>query len=322
MEWQKTSQPSPLFPTGKVPLDRRSFLKTSVLATAGFTFARLPVMAGPLRGKISPTRSRQQEIKPRWVKRSLTERGERTVYRGAELEEDWNAHWRHLRGSTLPWRRRQALALGHLQSAHRHRLRALRQAADALGAARAGLRAAGYRRRDGNRDVGAGPTHWREVSFTGEYPSATSSTEMPCVSSDGKAGGIFAVHSAQCRGFPGLPATVMEFRREKHVVRRRAFEVELAWLAGERRKTANSVGRGPARDAIAWRATAGSWRGGIQRNGRRPIEHRRSRGRRVHIWIKRRPSSAAGCAWDWHPGRWHYSRRKRATARAGRHWPI
>lgn len=83
----EASQPSPLFPTGKVPLDRRSFLKTSVLATAGFTFARLPLMAGPFSHKdFEKLVPADKKLGAAWLK-SLTARGERTVYRGADLKK-------------------------------------------------------------------------------------------------------------------------------------------------------------------------------------------------------------------------------------------
>jgi uncharacterized protein (DUF608 family) len=68
-------------------LDRRCFLKASALAAAGLTFARLPVMAGPFTredfDKLVPA---DKKLSPEWVK-SLFARGERTVYRGKELEK-------------------------------------------------------------------------------------------------------------------------------------------------------------------------------------------------------------------------------------------
>ena len=67
-------------------LNRRSFLKTSAFAAAGLTFTRLPVMAGPFtREDFDHLVPADKKLSPEWVK-SLTARGERTVYRGAELK--------------------------------------------------------------------------------------------------------------------------------------------------------------------------------------------------------------------------------------------
>jgi len=77
--------PLPFASAGRQALDRRSFLKTSALVVAGLSFARLPAMAGPFTredfDKLVPA---DKKLHPDWVK-SLTARGERTVYRGAEL---------------------------------------------------------------------------------------------------------------------------------------------------------------------------------------------------------------------------------------------
>ena len=61
--------------------------------------------------------------------------------------EDRDAGGRHLRGATLPGRRRQALALGPFQHSDWHWGGALRQAAGAHFAAGAGIRAADRERR-------------------------------------------------------------------------------------------------------------------------------------------------------------------------------
>jgi uncharacterized protein (DUF608 family) len=67
--------------------DRRRFLKTSAFTAAGFAFSRMPVMAGPFTredfDKLVPA---DKKLSPEWVK-SLFARGERTVYRGKELEK-------------------------------------------------------------------------------------------------------------------------------------------------------------------------------------------------------------------------------------------
>ncbi|MCF7730144.1 MAG: hypothetical protein K9N23_00575 [Akkermansiaceae bacterium] len=67
--------------------DRRRFLKTSAFTAAGFAFARMPVMAGPFtREDFDQLVPADKKLSPEWVK-ALFERGERTVYRGKELEK-------------------------------------------------------------------------------------------------------------------------------------------------------------------------------------------------------------------------------------------
>ncbi len=68
-------------------LDRRFFLKTSAFAAAGLTFGRLPVMAGPFtREDFDQLVPSDKKLSPDWVK-SLFARGERTVYRGKDLDK-------------------------------------------------------------------------------------------------------------------------------------------------------------------------------------------------------------------------------------------
>ena len=68
-------------------LDRRCFLKSSALTAAGLAFARLPVMAGPFtREDFDSIVPADKKLSPEWVK-SLFARGERTVYRGKDLEK-------------------------------------------------------------------------------------------------------------------------------------------------------------------------------------------------------------------------------------------
>jgi len=70
----------------KPALNRRCFLKISAFVTAGLTFARLPVMAGPFTREAFDTLvPADKRRSPEWVK-SLFARGERTVYRGKELD--------------------------------------------------------------------------------------------------------------------------------------------------------------------------------------------------------------------------------------------
>lgn len=69
------------------PFTRRDFLRWASLAAAGATVARWPAIAGPFDAaefqKLIPA---DKKLDPSWVK-SLYERGEPTVYRGAELEK-------------------------------------------------------------------------------------------------------------------------------------------------------------------------------------------------------------------------------------------
>ncbi|MBI4584056.1 MAG: twin-arginine translocation signal domain-containing protein [Planctomycetes bacterium] len=66
---------------------RRDFLKFMGLGTAWSAVGRLPLMAGPFQaGDFEPTVPADKKLHPEWV-RSLFERGERTVYRGADLEK-------------------------------------------------------------------------------------------------------------------------------------------------------------------------------------------------------------------------------------------
>ena len=94
---------------------RRDFLK---LVGAGAALAFHPwqfSMAGPFtRADFDKLVPADKKLTPEWVK-SLTARGAaRGVSRGGP-GEDRDAGGRHLRGATLPGRRRQALALGHVQ---------------------------------------------------------------------------------------------------------------------------------------------------------------------------------------------------------------
>ena len=68
-------------------VDRREFLRLSTLTLAGALAAKLPVMAGPFEAadfeKLVPS---DKKLDPAWVK-SLSERGQRRVCRGAELDK-------------------------------------------------------------------------------------------------------------------------------------------------------------------------------------------------------------------------------------------
>jgi len=71
----------------KLALDRRRFLKSSALITAGLAFYRMPLMAGSFtRADFDKLVPADKKLAPDWVK-SLFARGERTVYRGKELDK-------------------------------------------------------------------------------------------------------------------------------------------------------------------------------------------------------------------------------------------
>lgn len=68
-------------------VNRREFLWRASLAAAALTLARWPAMAGPFtRADFDQLVPADKKLRPEWVK-SLTARGQRTTYRGAELEK-------------------------------------------------------------------------------------------------------------------------------------------------------------------------------------------------------------------------------------------
>ncbi|MBI5385035.1 MAG: hypothetical protein HZA90_10155 [Verrucomicrobia bacterium] len=72
---------------GSGGLARRDFLKLSGLAATSLALAELPVIAGPFtRADFEKLVPADKKLSPEWVK-SLFERGQRTVYRGRELEK-------------------------------------------------------------------------------------------------------------------------------------------------------------------------------------------------------------------------------------------
>ena len=144
-----------------VGFGRRDFLKlvgagaTAALAFHPWQFA----MAGPFTradfDKLVPARQEADAGMGEVAHRARPARG---VSRGGP-GEDRDAGGRHLRGATLPGRRRQALALGHLQHPDRHWGGALRQTVGAHFAAGAGIRAADRKRGQGpGTPAGSGAT--------------------------------------------------------------------------------------------------------------------------------------------------------------------
>jgi len=69
------------------PVTRRDFIRWTSLAAAGATVARWPAIAGPFNAEdFQQLIPADKKLDPAWVK-SLHQRGEPTVYRGAELEK-------------------------------------------------------------------------------------------------------------------------------------------------------------------------------------------------------------------------------------------
>ena len=68
-------------------VNRREFLRRTTLAAAALGLARWPAMAGPFtRADFDKLVPADKKLSPDWVK-SLIARGQRTTYRGPELEK-------------------------------------------------------------------------------------------------------------------------------------------------------------------------------------------------------------------------------------------
>src|ERR1035437_6443149 len=148
---------------------RRSFLKTSSLTAAGLACLRWPVMAGPFTredfDRLVPT---DKKLRPEWV-RSLFERGERTVYRGADLEKIGMpiggicAGQLYIGGGGKLWHWdifNQRIGTGAEHYAKPMNPSAPLEQGFVLRVAEAGT----------TREWALDRAHWREVSFNGEYP--------------------------------------------------------------------------------------------------------------------------------------------------------
>jgi uncharacterized protein (DUF608 family) len=227
---------------GKLLPSRRSFLKTSSLTAAGLAMLRWPVMAGPFTredfDRLVPV---DKKLRPEWVK-SLFERGERTVYRGADLEKIGMpiggicAGQLYLGGDGKLWHWdifNQRIGTGAEHYAKPLKPTSPLEQGFALRVAEAGT----------TREWALDRAHWREVSFNGEYPIGYveyRDSDSP-VSVRVEAFSPFIPLNTDDSS---LPATVLEFtiKNERSV----EMEVELAgWL-----ENAVCLHSGQARDGL------------------------------------------------------------------------
>src|ERR1043166_8166722 len=73
--------------SGQSGISRRDFILTASLPASGAAFSAQPAVAGPFHGvEIQNLIPEDKKLSAEWRK-SLTERGAPTVYRGAELEK-------------------------------------------------------------------------------------------------------------------------------------------------------------------------------------------------------------------------------------------
>jgi non-lysosomal glucosylceramidase len=218
---------SPWKLTGKLLPSRRSFLKTSSVTAAGLAFLRWPAMAGPFTRKdferLVPA---DKKLRPEWVK-ALFERGQRTIYRGAELDKIGMpiggicAGQLYLGGDGKLWHWdifNQRIGTGAEHYAKPMKPTSALDQGFALRVSEAGT----------TRDWTLDRTHWRDVSFIGEYPIGYVEYREPdaSVSVSLEAFSPFIPLNEEDSS---LPATVLEFTIKNE--RSTAIEVELAgWL--------------------------------------------------------------------------------------------
>jgi non-lysosomal glucosylceramidase len=206
---------------------RRSFLKTSSLTAAGLACLRWPVMAGPFsREDFDRLVPADKKLRPEWVK-LLFERGERTVYRGADLEKIGMpiggicAGQLYLGGDGKLWHWdifNQRVATGAEHYAKPMKPSAPLEQGFALRVTEAGT----------TRDWALDRAHWRQVSFTGEYPIGYVEYRDPDAPASVRLE-AFSPFIPLNTDDSSLPATVLEFtiKNERSV----EIEVELAgWL--------------------------------------------------------------------------------------------
>jgi uncharacterized protein (DUF608 family) len=212
---------------GKMLPSRRSFLKTSSLTAAGLAFLRWPVMAGPFtREDFDRLVPADKKLRPDWVK-SLFARGDRAVYRGADLEligmpiGGICAGQLYLGGDGKLWHwdifnRRNATGAEHY--AKPLKPSAPFEQGFALRVNEAGT----------SRDWALDHAHWREVSFTGEYPIGYVEYRDPDAPVSVRLE-AFSPFIPLNTDDSSLPATIMEFTVKNE--RSAEIEVELAgWL--------------------------------------------------------------------------------------------
>src|SRR2546426_5385098 len=214
-------------PTPGAGLGRRDFLKSVGLGATVLAFQPWPAMAGPFtRADFEKLVPADKKLSPEWLK-SLTERGQRTVYRGRELEKIGMpiggicAGQLYLGGDGKLWHwdifnRRVATGAAHYAKPM--------QPASLVDQGFVLRVTSGGQTQDRTLD-GA---HWRDVSFCGEYPIGSVEYRDPDspVSVRLEAFSPFVPLDTEASS---LPATVMQFRVTNHS--RRAVEGELAgWL--------------------------------------------------------------------------------------------
>jgi len=212
---------------GKLLPSRRSFLKTSSLTAAGLAMLRWPVMAGPFtREDFDRLVPADKKLRPEWVK-SLFERGERTVYRGADLEMIGMpvggicAGQLYLGGDGKLWHWdifNQRIGTGAEHYAKPLKPTSSLEQGFALRIAEAGT----------TREWALDRAHWREVSFNGEYPVGYVEYRDPDAPASVRLE-TFSPFIPLNEEDSSLPATVLEFTIKNE--RESAIEVELAgWL--------------------------------------------------------------------------------------------
>ncbi len=148
---------------------RREFLRVVGLSAGAMAFAEAGAMAGPFTRKdferLVPA---DKKLRPEWV-RSLTARGERTVYRGAELERigmpvgGIYAGQLYLGGDGKLWH--WDIFNRYVGTGAEHYAKPLPPASPFQHGFVLGVTAGGQTRR---WPLEAGP--WREIAFNGEYP--------------------------------------------------------------------------------------------------------------------------------------------------------
>ncbi len=180
---------------------RRDFLKLLGGATAALAAGSWPgAMAGPFTradfDKLVPT---DKKLSPEWVK-SLTARGERTIYRGADLAKIGMPIGGLCAGSFIS---AATATLWHwdifnrkLSTGAEHYAKPMKPASplDQGFALRVTV--------DGKTQERAlDAAHWKDVSFIGEYPIGYVQLFRPGCAGHREPGGLFAVHPVECGGF-------------------------------------------------------------------------------------------------------------------------
>jgi uncharacterized protein (DUF608 family) len=148
---------------------RRDFLKVIGLSTGALTLSQFQVMAGPFeRADFNKLVPADKKLRPEWVK-SLTERGEREVYRGKDLEKIGMpiggicAGQLYLGGDGKLWH--WDIFNQQIGTGSEHYAQPMKPACPLEQGFAVRLTDAGQTQ---ERPLDA--AHWRDVSFIGEYP--------------------------------------------------------------------------------------------------------------------------------------------------------